>query len=239
MRNILIPMSGRGQRFKDAGYRLPKPLIEIAPNQPMIKAVVENIGIEGKYIFLALKDQCEDFDLKTLLPSFCQPNKCEIVVVEQITEGAACTCLLAKDQINNDEELIIANSDQLIEWSSKAFFDKMTSCNADGGILTFTATEHKWSFAKIVDGRVIEVAEKKPISNQATVGIYWFKRGRDFVDGTEQMIAKNIRTNNEFYVCPVFNELIANGKWICDFPVEKMNGIGTPEDLERYLNAQH
>lgn len=238
---IVIPMAGRGSRFEKAGFTDPKPLIDVK-GKPMIQRVIENIALPAEYIFLVLQEHLEKYELARLLPEFCGDNKCTIVPVDSVTEGAACTVLLAKDLINNNEELLLANSDQLVNcsrsWNPKEFLQTMRVLNADGGILTFEATESKWSFAKLDEiGRVTEVAEKKPISTHATVGIYYFKSGRLFVTGAEKMIEKNIRTNNEFYVCPVYNELIAMNKLILSHPVSKMCGIGTPEDLEIYLKA--
>jgi dTDP-glucose pyrophosphorylase len=161
----------------------------------------------------------------------------KIVSVTGVTEGAACTVLLAKESINNDEELIIANSDQWVNWNNQHFLSYLREKNADGGIVTFIATHPKWSFVKInEEGLVTEVAEKKPISNIATVGIYYFKKGSDFVQAAEQMISKDIRTNNEFYVAPVFNEMIASGKKILTYPIAEMRGLGTPEDLKRFTD---
>ena len=153
-----------------------------------------------------------------------------------MTEGAACTALLAKEYINSDSPLFFANSDQFVEWDSNEFLYKMNETNADGGIVTFEATHPKWSFAKINEqGLVTEVAEKNPISNIATIGFYYWKNGSDFVKYAEQMINKDIRVNNEFYVCPVFNEAIEDGKAIRTFDVKEMWGLGTPEDLNYYL----
>jgi len=164
-------------------------------------------------------------------------DNCEIVQVDGLTEGAACTTLLAKKFIDNDEPLIISNSDQFVEWNSNEFMYSMVADNVDGGMLTFKATHPKWSFAKLnKDGFVCEVAEKKPISNVATVGIYYWAKGSDYVKYAEQMIDKNIRTNNEFYVCPVFNEAIGDDKKIKIFPIDKMWGLGTPEDLKTFIN---
>ena len=163
-------------------------------------------------------------------------NNCEIVQIDSLTEGAACTTLLAKEFIDNDEPLLIANSDQVVEWDSNEFMYSMVADNVDGGILTFEATHPKWSFAKLGnDGFVSEVAEKKPISNIATAGIYYWAHGSNYVKYAEQMIEKDIRTNNEFYVCPVYNEAIQDGKKVKIFQIEKMWGLGTPEDLEVFL----
>jgi HAD superfamily hydrolase (TIGR01509 family) len=232
--NILIPMAGLGSRFEKAGYTFPKPLIDVN-GEPMIKKVVDSLQTNGKYIYVVNTQHYEKYNLKHFL-NLITPN-CRIVQVDKLTEGAACTTLLAKEFINNDEELLIANSDQYIDWKPNEFYYLMANGNVDAGILTFEATHPKWSYVKVDDsGFVTEVAEKKPISNIATVGIYYWKQGRDYVKYAEQMISKNIRVNNEFYVCPIFNEAIQDKKRIKVFPVESMWGVGTPEDLEHFLS---
>ena len=231
--NILIPMAGAGSRFEKAGYTFPKPLIEVK-GKPMIQVVVENLNIKANYIYVVQKLHREKYNLDALL-SLITPG-CKIVETEGMTEGAACTALLAKEHINSDAPLFFANSDQFVEWDSNEFMYKMNETDADGGIVSFTATHPKWSFAKVDEqGLVTEVAEKKPISNIATVGYYYWKHGSDFVKYAEQMINKNVRVNNEFYVCPVFNEAIEDGKQIRTFNVKGMWGLGTPEDLDYYL----
>ena len=231
--NILVPMAGGGSRFASAGYTFPKPLVEIN-GKPMIQTVVENLNIEANYIFIVQKEHYEKYNLQYLL-KLIKAN-CKIIQVDGITEGAACTTLLAKEFINNDEPLITANSDQFVEWNSNECLYAFNADGIDGGILTFEATHPKWSFAKIgEDGFVSEVAEKKPISNNATVGIYFWKRGCDYVKYCEQMIEKDIRINGEFYVCPVFNEAINDGKKIRAKKIDKMWGLGTPEDLNYFL----
>ena len=227
--NILIPMAGAGSRFEQAGYTFPKPLIEIH-GKPMIQKVVENLNIDGRYIFLVQKQHYEKYALKYLLPLIA-PG-CEIIQVDGVTEGAACTTLLAKKFIDNDAPLITANSDQFIEFLDETWSKELSG---DGGMLTFTATHPKWSFAKVEDGLVTEVAEKKPISDTATVGVYYWSKGSDYVKYAEQMIEKDIRVNKEFYVCPVFNEAIQDGKQIKTIPIKKMWGLGTPEDLRYFL----
>ena len=231
--NVLIPMAGAGSRFQQAGYTFPKPLIDVQ-GKPMIQVVVDNLNIEATYIYVVQKEHREKYNLDTLL-NLITPG-CKIVEVDGITEGAACTTLLAKEYIDNDQPLIMANSDQFVEWDSNEFMYKMIEQKVDGGILTFTATHPKWSFAKVDEyGYVTEVAEKNPISDIATVGVYYWAKGSDYVKYAEQMIDKNIRTNNEFYTCPTFNEAIADGKKIKTFNIEKMWGLGTPEDLNYYL----
>ena len=232
--NVLIPMAGAGSRFEQAGYTFPKPLIEVN-QKPMIQLVVENLNMDANYIFIVQKSHREKYNLDTLL-SLITPG-CKIVEVDGITEGAACTSLLAKEFIDNDYPLFFANSDQFVDWDSTEFMYKMNETNCDGGIVTFKATHPKWSFAKIneLTGLVEEVAEKSTISNDATVGFYYWKHGSDFVKYAEEMIEQNIRVNGEFYVCPVFNQAIKDNKHIRTTTIKEMWGLGTPEDLRYYL----
>ena len=231
--NVLVPMAGAGSRFTQQGYTFPKPLIEVN-GKPMIQVVVENLNIEAHYIFIVQQEHYEKYNLKYLL-NLIAPG-CDIVQVDGVTEGAACSTLLAKDYINNDAPLVMANSDQYVEWNSNECMYAFTADEIDGGIISFEASHPKWSYARVGDdGFVEEVAEKKVISNEATVGIYYWKKGSDYVKYAEDMIAKNIRVNNEFYVCPVFNQAIEDNKKIKVKRVNKMWGIGTPEDLENFL----
>ena len=231
--NVLIPMAGAGSRFQQAGYTFPKPLIYVE-GKPMIQVVVENLNIDANFIFVVQKAHREEYNLDTLL-NLISPNS-KVVEVDGLTEGAACTALLAKEYIDNDNPLFFANSDQFVEWDSTEFMYKMNETDADGGIVSFRATHPKWSFAKINEsGLVTEVAEKNPISDIATVGYYYWKKGSDFVKYAEDMIEKDIRVNGEFYVCPVFNQAIEDKKEIRTFDIPKMWGLGTPEDLKYYL----
>jgi HAD superfamily hydrolase (TIGR01509 family) len=232
--NVLIPMAGAGSRFAQVGYTFPKPLIQVN-GKPMIQLVVENLGVDANFIFVVRKEHREKYNLDTML-NLITPN-CTVVEVDQLTEGAACTALLAKEYINSDAPLFFANSDQFVEWNPVDFMYSMQERKCDGGIVTFKATHPKWSFAKVNElGLVTEVAEKNPISDNATVGYYYWKHGSDFVKYAEQMIEKNVRINNEFYVCPVFNEAIDDHKHIRTYEAEKMWGLGTPEDLEYFIN---
>ncbi len=231
--NVLIPMAGAGSRFEQAGYTFPKPLIEIN-GKPMIQLVVENLNIDANYIYVVQKKHREKYNLDSLL-NLITPN-CKIVETDGVTEGAACTALLAKDYINNENPLFFANSDQFVEWDSNEFMYRMQETNSDGGIVTFNSTHPKWSFARLDNrGLVVEVAEKNPISDIATVGYYYWKHGSDFVNYAERMIQNNTRVNGEFYVCPVFNEAVNDKKEIRTFNISKMWGLGTPEDLKYFL----
>ena len=231
--NVLIPMAGRGSRFEEKGYVFPKPLIEIK-GKPMIQVVLENLNIDANYIFIVQKEHNTKFNINQML-KIQKPN-CTIFELNEITEGAASTTLIAKDSINNSSPLLICNSDQFIEWNPREVMYQFVNSDVDGGILTFESSHPKWSYAKIDnDGLVSEVAEKNPISTNATVGVYYWREGKDYVKYAEQMIENNNRVNNEFYVCPVYNEAIKDGKKIKINSIEKMWGLGTPEDLDTFL----
>lgn len=230
--NILIPMAGRGSRFAEQGYTFPKPLIDVG-GRPMIQVVTDSLGLNGHYIFLVLREHLEQYAIPDLVKRMVHSST--IVPVEGVTEGAACTALLAKDLIDSDEALVIANSDQIVYWDPADFFDKMV--DADGGIVTFPSTHPKWSFVRVEGQRVVEVAEKRPISRLATVGIYYFRHGSDFVRAAEEMIAAEERVNDEFYIAPTFNRLIAKGARVLAYPSRRMIGLGTPEDLAAFTRS--
>jgi HAD superfamily hydrolase (TIGR01509 family) len=231
--NVLIPMAGAGSRFQKAGYTFPKPLIEVN-GKPMIQVVVENLALDANYIYVVQKEHREKYNLDTVL-NLLTPN-CTIIDVDGITEGAACTALLAKEYIDNDEPLFFANSDQFVEWNSSEFMYKMQETQADGGIPIFKSTHPKWSYVKTDNnGYVTDLAEKNPISDNATIGFYFWKQGKKFVKYAEEMIEKDLRVNNEFYVAPVYNGAIEDKLKIKTFEVERMWGLGTPEDLNYFL----
>ena len=241
MLNIVIPMAGKGSRFANVGYALPKPLIPVH-GHPMISLVTRNLrpNFPHRYIFLCLQEHIEKYQVDRLLKGW-EPG-CEIVTVDRITEGAACTVLLAKELINNGDSLMIANSDQWVDTDINSYLDTMSAQNLDGLIMTMWADDPKWSFVRLDDkGLVTEVVEKKVISNEATVGIYNFRRGADFVAAAEMMIEKNERVNGEFYVAPAYNELILQNAKIGYFNIGKvgdgMYGLGVPEDLNFFLTS--
>lgn len=230
--NIVVPMAGNGSRFASAGYVDPKPLIPVF-GDPMISWVVRNIAVPGaRFIFLIRSDYpdtCKSY-LESIAPG------CTVISVDKVTEGAACTVLLAKDIIDTATPLLIANSDQYIEFSASDFVHSFLNSTTGAKISTFDGGRNpKWSYVGVTDGVVTEVVEKKPISDHATTGVYLWRHGSDFVRFAEQMIAKNIRVNNEFYVAPVFNEALQSGVTIEISPCDRMWGLGVPEDLEYFL----
>ena len=231
--NVLIPMAGAGKRFSDAGYTFPKPLIEIN-NKPMIQWVIECINIKANFIFLILKEHQEKYNISSVL-KILQPN-CKIIEIDQLTEGAACTTLLAEKFIDNENPLMITNSDQFIKWDSSNIMYNIITKKYDGAILTFKSIHPKWSYVKTDQNDIIsEVAEKKVISDRATVGIYYWKHGSDYVKYAKEMIKQNIRVNNEFYVCPVYNQALKDKKIVKAVNVDEMMGLGTPEDLNVFI----
>ena len=234
--NVVIPMAGAGSRFEKAGYTFPKPLIEVR-GKPMIQVVTENLGIKANFHYVVQNEHYFKYNLKTLL-NLITPG-CTITTIDGITEGAACTVLRAQDYIDNNP-LLIANSDQFLEWDPSDFYYTASNANLDGLMVTFKATHPKWSFAKFDDkGYITEVAEKNPISDNATAGIYYWRRGSDFVRYATNMINYNEKVNGEFYVAPVHNYAIRDGLKFRPYMIEKMWGIGTPEDLNYFIENYH
>lgn len=235
--NIVIPMSGGGTSFIQAGYTFPKPLIDIN-GKPMIQLVIENLTPKTDFNFIFVyKKEYDKFSINQIFHNTANNNFTSIPLIAP-TQGALCSVLNAVDQIDNDSELIIANADQLVDIEIDEFIKFARNSNADGVIMTFNSQHPRWSYARVnKNGDILEVAEKKVISNQATTGIYYFKKGSDFVKAAFSMIEKNIRFNNDFYVCPSFNEMILSGQKIINWEIKQsqMHGLGTPEDLNKYL----
>jgi len=236
-------MAGRGSRFSSAGFTVPKPLIPVG-GKPMIQWIIENVrpAREHQFTFICLEEHLARYpDVPKTLQSLC-PG-CNIVTVGEVTEGAACTVLLAKEFIDNEDELMIANADQIVELDINAYLAEMDLQRADGLIMTFEADHPKWSYCRMNgEGTVTEVVEKRVVSNEATVGIYNFRRGADYVRAAERMISENLRVNNEFYVAPTYNQLIGEGGKVVvtrtGREYDGMYGLGTPEDLEFFQSTE-
>jgi dTDP-glucose pyrophosphorylase len=241
MLNIVVPMAGAGSRFSIAGYKDPKPLIPIN-GFPMIQVVIENLRpkIDHRFIFICQQEHINIYDLENKLNKWAPGS--DIIGIKGITEGAACTVLKAQNLINNNDQLMIANSDQFIDVDINDYLNKLNINDLDGLIMTMNANDPKWSFIDIDNyGNVTRVVEKEVISDEATVGIYNFRFGKDFVKAANDMISKDLRVNNEFYVAPVYNQLIESSKKIGFFNIGSENngmyGLGTPSDLELFLKT--
>lgn len=240
MLTIVVPMAGLGSRFAVAGYTVPKPLIPIH-GRPMIRLVIENLrpSRPHRFVFICQRTHAERFELADKFAEWCPGSA--MVLLDGVTEGAACTVLAARHLIADDQPLMIANSDQYVDTSIDAYLDAMDGL--DGMIMTMTANDPKWSFARLgPDGLVREVVEKKPVSDEATVGIYNFRRGDMFTTGADAMIAADLRVNGEFYVAPVYNQLIAAGGRVAVHNIgaeaDGMYGLGTPADLELFVGLE-
>lgn len=231
-------MAGAGSRFSKAGYKDPKPLIKIN-NVEMINLVIKNLrpNTKHRFIFICQRTHSQEYGLVEKLS--CWAPGCEIVQIDGMTEGAACTVLKARHLIENDNPLMIANSDQYVDCSIDQYIQKLTEEKLDGLIMTMKANDPKWSFVGFDEnGNVTRVIEKEVISDEATVGIYNFTKGVDFVQAADEMIEQDLRVNNEFYVAPVYNQMISMGKRIGVFNIGEeangMYGLGIPDDLEKF-----
>lgn len=237
--NIVIPLAGAGLSFQKAGYSFPKPLIDIE-GKPMIQAVIENLKsrLRHKFILICQEEHYQKFGLYQIFSNSTGDNY-ECIRISNSTKGAVCTVLTAIDLINNDDEIVIANADQLIDVGIDDFVKFARRSKLDGAIMTFSSSHPRWSYVLADKSRkALQLAEKRVISDNATVGVYYFRTGNIFVEGASTMIEKDIRVYDEFYVSPVYNELIIAGKNVAIYPIEKnqMHSLGTPEDLREYLD---
>lgn len=227
---VIIPMAGLGSRFSSQGYEDPKPLIQFL-GKPMIQHVVEHLGLQDyEHIFLCQESHVEKYKLHELFSSFLK--KYTIVEIDGLTQGAACTVMMADSWIDPDESVILVNSDQLVYWDKNV--TALEKGNFGGCIFCFPGEGSKWSYAKVnLQGLVTEVAEKVQISEHATSGMYYWKKWQYFMDAAQAMIVANDRVNNEFYVAPVYN--YALDKKITIEYVQDVDQVGTPEELNQYL----
>lgn len=228
--NVVIPMAGAGKRFLDNGISTPKPLVDVF-GKSMIQRVVESLDIEGNFIFIVRKEHYDEFDLNSMLNKIA-PG-CSIVIADELTQGAACTVLLAKDYIDNNSPLLICDSDSLVYFEKKLLNNYLI----DGAVLTFKDTKPSWSYVEASGNlqRIKSVQEKNPISNYASSGRYYWKHGKEFVYYAEKMIQEDLRVNGEFFVSPVYNLAIAQNKYIMNIMVDDFFNLGTVADLNEYV----
>lgn len=214
MINILIPMAGKSMYFPESEFPFPKPLIEIGA-KTIIERVVENLTTaakEAQFIFVINDDDCKKFHLDSTL-NIITNGKCQIVRLDCETKGSACSALMAIDYINNNTPLLIANSDQIFEDSIVELIAGLQT--AEAGVVTFDSVHPRWSYVRLDEhNKVVETAEKRPLSRNAIAGLYYFRRGNEFVEAAMQMIRKGESVNGSFYVAPALNQLILAGKTI-------------------------
>jgi NDP-sugar pyrophosphorylase family protein len=232
---VVVPMAGRGSRFANSTFSRPKPLIDVL-GKPMFTWAIESLnGMNySEIIFIALKEHESQFGLRELMYKYVKvPFK--LVLIDEVTEGQLCTVLAAKSIINTHESLLVIASDTLIEGN---LMSDLTSAieNVDGIISVLNLPGEQWSFVKVVnDGRAIEVAEKKRISDWASTGMYYFKSGAKFVEEAERLINNNERTRGEFYIMPLYQKLIDEGLNIRIVKAKNMWDMGTPEALAQFV----
>ena len=231
--NIVIPMAGLGSRFPSHLYPEPKPLIKVR-GKPMIAIAIESLNLDGNYFIVIAKNKYSERIKNTVTQ--VKPT-CQFLEIDYVTEGPAKSALLFRENINNDEELIIANCDQIMEWNSKAFVHNVRLY--DGAVVTYHTDTTKNSYARInKEGFVVEVREKEVISNISLNGIHYWKKGAYFVESAERMIGMEDRApTGEFFIGPSFNYMIESGLCvgIHHIPNQQHNAVGVPEDLNTYI----
>ena len=224
-------MAGKGQRFIDKGYTIPKPLLKLR-DEHIIKEIIDTMRARNsQFIFITRQDHCDSHQLDKVLLKI-EPTA-RVITINQITQGSICTVLLAKSLFDNDNPVMIKDCDQIINWSPMHFLEFVQRRKADGAVVTIHTDRPNYSFSKLNSkGEVTQTAEKSVISNHGHTGIYYFAKGSELIKYAERMIAKNIRVNNEFYTAPVYNEYIQDGKLIIHYPIAEMFQLGTPEEFE-------
>ena len=231
--NVLIPSAGPSVFFKDSYY--PKTLTEIA-GKTMIQRVIDEYKCipEIHYIFVFLEEECRRFHTDNIVRLLTGGN-CDVIIIRENTMGALCTCLLAVEYVNNDEKLIIANSDEVRDVD----YNKIISSygeDADVGLISFENYHPRWTYIRTEGDYVIEVAEKKPISKNAVTGFYFFKHGSDFVEAAKTKIKKAKAVDGVYYVSGSLNELVLKGRKIKHFPIkaESYHSLYSMERVKQY-----
>lgn len=233
---ILMPMAGSDEAFRNHGFPYAKPVIEI-DGRPLVEHAVRGLRAIGgaRFVFVIRKDDDLRFHLRDVL-HLLDPDAV-VVRADGETAGAACTALLAVEHIADDEELLIANADQILDFDVAAAIDDFRARDLDGGTVVFDSVHPRWSFVKTgPDDLVVEAAEKRPISRSATAGLYYFRRGRDFVEAAQRMIRKGASVNGGYFVCPAFNEMILGQRRIGVVRIrrEEYISLATPQAVEDY-----
>ena len=235
MLKIVVPMGGEGRRFIEQGYTFPKPLIEI-DGRPMIELVSQNLSPKEphEFIFICRQEHLEQYALSDVLKLVAAG--CRVVSMREATAGALCSVLLASNHLDSEQELLVANADQIVDVCIDSFLADARNRKADGSIVTFPSTHPKWSYVKLEGELVVAAAEKRPISTHGTAGLYYFRRTDQFIAAAERMLLKNASLRSEFFVCPVYNEFVLAGMRVTTFEIDRhaMHSLGTPEDVKRY-----
>lgn len=239
MINILLPMAGGSDYFDSKLYPYPVPLIELA-GKPMIERVVDNlleIGDDCRFIFIVKSEDCRRFHLDSTL-MLLAPKGSQVVKLEGETKGALCSALMAISNINTDEPLIVANSDQLFDGVLQSVVNDLRSSDFDAGCLCFNSVHPRWSYVRIADGCVVEATEKKPISRNAIAGFYYFRTGRQFLKSGMRAILNDVSVDGRYFIAPVFNEIMLDGGRVRPIiiPNEAYHSFYTPQRIDEFVH---
>lgn len=233
MINVLLPAMGTSSFFKDSYF--PKPMYEIK-GKTMLELIVEDYAnLEPKnYIFIFSDEDCLKFHIDSSAKLLSLAS--QVIRLRNQTAGALCTCLMAVNYVNDDEELIIANSDQIIEVDYRRVIDYFHGMDADAGVITFPNIHPRWSYARKKNDEVVEVAEKRPLSKDAIAGFYYYKHGKDFVEAAKNAVIKRNNLNGKYYISASINELILMGKKVGYFDIEKKQyrSFYSPAKIKEY-----
>ncbi len=236
--NVLVPMAGEGSRFVKAGYTTPKPFIKIFDKE-LVRYAMDNVqSAEHNLHFILVAREEHVKSSKEQIEELKKDYDCSVLTVPSLTEGAACTTLVASLLIDNDNPLFIINCDQFLNhWNPTEFY--RNALLYDGSIVTIETNRTDFSYARLYfnSNFVSQTAEKKVISTHGTVGYYFWTRGHQYVSCAKEMIAARRKHNNEYYVCPVYNEGIGRAMNFTIYPVESMTCLGTPEDVSKFIGA--
>lgn len=235
---ILALMAGGSQKYDEAGYTFPKNLVEI-DGTPLIERFINELAClnapDNNFIFAVDEEEHQRYHtgsvIRLLLP------EATVLKVATPTAGAACTALLAIDHINNEEPLLVINGDIAGDLQLPLAIEDFQSRDLDGGIIVFEGVHPRWSYVKCDEnGLVVEAAEKRPISKNATIGAYYFAQGKDFVSAAQEMIKKDAQVDGFFYVCPSYNEMILDQKkvGIYEIPRKSYFSLATPQGAQAY-----
>ena len=238
MLNVIIPMASKSIFFEDEKYIYPKPLIEIN-GKTMIQHVVENLKTitqDIQFIFIVSNSDCSKYHLDSIL-KLIAGNDCIILKLDKETKGAACSVLMAIEYINNDEPLVIANSDQIIAENLNSIISAFQKKNVDAGVVCFETVHPRWSFVRLNEqNKIMETAEKRPLSKNAIAGFYYFKKGSFFIDAAMNSIEKDANVNGIYYIAPVLNEMVLKNLNMEIYKIanEKYHTFYSPQKIEEF-----
>ena len=236
MINILIPACGGADFFKESYY--PKNLYEVN-GKPMIEQVIGNYESirEKRFIYILLQEECNKFHTDNIISLLTEDV--DIIRLKALTGGALCSCLMAVEYIDNETELIISNNDQIIDVDFEQVLAQFRDKETDCGVICFDAIHPRWSYVRCIEEHVVEAAEKRPISNKAIAGFYYFRKGCDFVEAAKAAIQKGCMYEGNFYLTSAVNEMILKNKRTGYWEVEnnRYHSFYTPERIRAFENG--